>query len=203
MSVCACVCICVCVCECVCICVCVCECLYVCISQYVTPPLHHPTDTPASPPAAWPPSPSSSTTDDDVAGLHKTTVARGPGSCSRNQVRISDCHDATIYLLAPLECVSISCCSDCIVVVGAVGKLLRVERCVRLQLIAVCKRIYINASHDCIFYLGTNQPPVLLGDNRFVQVVECGGQMRDMLAVGALCVGIGSMLALDAWFLWL
>lgn len=117
-----------------------------------------------------PPCASGAPCGEEITGIHKNTIARGPGAFARNQARISDCHDATIYALAPLDCISISCCSDCVVVVGAVGKLIRVERCVRLQLIAVCRRIYINASHDCIFYLGTNQPPVLLGDNRFVQV---------------------------------
>ena len=120
---------------------------------------------------ASPPLASGAPCGEEITGIHKNTVARGPGAFARNQARISDCHDATIYALAPLDCLSISCCSDCVVVVGAVGKLIRVERCVRLQLIAVCRRIYINASHDCIFYLGTNQPPVLLGDNRFVQVM--------------------------------
>lgn len=126
---------------------------------------HHFTEAASTPPLA-----SGAPCGEEITGVHKNTVARGPGAFPRSQARISDCHDATIYALAPLDCISISCCSDCVVVVGAVGKLIRVERCVRLQLIAVCRRIYINASHDCIFYLGTNHPPVLLGDNRFVQV---------------------------------
>lgn len=105
----------------------------------------------------------------DIQGVCRNTVARGPGAFPSGSVRILDCHDATIYALAPLQCVSVSCCSDCTVVVGAVGKLLRVERCMRVQLIAATRRIYVNASHDCIFYLGVNEQPVLLGDNRFVQ----------------------------------
>jgi hypothetical protein len=30
--------------------------------------------------------------------------------------------------------------------------------------------VIINTCHDCIFYLAVNRPPVLLGDNRFVQL---------------------------------
>ena len=55
------------------------------------------------------------------------------------------------------------------VVVGAVGRVLRVERCERLQLVAAAARILITSCHDCVFYLGVNRPPLLLGDNRFLQ----------------------------------
>ena len=53
--------------------------------------------------------------------------------------------------------------------VGAVGRLLRVERCERLQLVAAATRICIATCHDCVFYLGVNRPPLLIGDNRFLQ----------------------------------
>lgn len=124
----------------------------------------------------------------EIHGVCKNTVAKGPGAFPSGCLRIVDCHDATIYALAPLQCVSVSCCSDCTVVVGAVGHLLRVERCMRVQLIAACKRIYVNASHDCIFYLGVNEQPVLLGDNRFVQFAPYNTQYErleaHMAAVG-------------------
>jgi TBCC domain-containing protein 1 len=55
------------------------------------------------------------------------------------------------------------------VVVGAVGRVLRVERCERLQLVAAAVRILVSSCHDCVFYLGVNRPPLLLGDNRFLQ----------------------------------
>jgi len=54
-------------------------------------------------------------------------------------------------------------------VVGAVGRLLRVERCERLQLVAAATRICIATCHDCVFYVGVNRPPLLIGDNRFLQ----------------------------------
>ena len=95
-------------------------------------------------------------------------------------VRISDCHDTAIYVLAPLQYASISCCSDCTIVVGAVGRLLRVEQCERVSVIAAGKRICIAGCHDCIFYLGVNHHPLLLGDNRFLQV-------RSRLQVGCAC----------------
>lgn len=106
----------------------------------------------------------------DIQGVCKTTVAKGEDDFPDGVLRITDCHDSVIYALAPLQYASVTCCSDCTVVVGAVGRMLRVERCERLQLIAGCVRICISSCHDCVFYLGVNRPPLLLGDNRFVQV---------------------------------
>lgn len=62
-----------------------------------------------------------------------------------------------------------SSCGPAGQVVGAVGRLLRVERCERLQLVAATTRICIATCHDCVFYLGVNRPPLLIGDNRFLQ----------------------------------
>ena len=107
----------------------------------------------------------------DVQGVCKSTVAKGEDEFPDGVLRITDCHDSVIYALAPLQYASITCCSDCTVVVGAVGRMLRVERCERLQLIAACVRICISSCHDCVFYLGVNRPPLMLGDNRFVQVM--------------------------------
>lgn len=106
----------------------------------------------------------------DVQGVCKSTVAKGEDDFPDGVLRITDCHDSVIYALAPLQYASITCCTDCTVVVGAVGRMLRVERCERLHLIAACVRICITSCHDCVFYLGVNRPPLLLGDNRFVQV---------------------------------
>lgn len=113
----------------------------------------------------------------DIQGVCKSTVAKGEDDFPDGVLRITDCHDSVIYALAPLQYASITCCSDCTVVVGAVGRMLRVERCERLQLIAGCVRICISSCHDCVFYLGVNRPPLLLGDNRFIQVgctYSCG-----------------------------
>lgn len=56
------------------------------------------------------------------------------------------------------------------VMIGAVGRVLKVERCERVQLVSSAVRLSIASCHDCVFYLGVNRPPLLLGDNRFLQV---------------------------------
>lgn len=105
----------------------------------------------------------------DVYAVHKATAVRGESDLPGGSVRVVDCHDAVVYCLAPLQYATITCCTDCIVVLGAVGKAVRVERCERIQVIAAACSVTVNTCHDCIFYLGVNRPPLLLGDNRFLQ----------------------------------
>ena len=57
----------------------------------------------------------------------------------------------------------------CAQVLGAVGRLVRIERCERVQLITAASRLIVSSCHDCIFYLGVNRAPLLIGDNRFIQ----------------------------------
>lgn len=107
----------------------------------------------------------------DVHAVQKATVLRGQTDLhGTNTIRILDCHDAIIYCLAPLQYTMISCCTNCMVVLGAVGTSLRIERCERVQVIAAATSTVISTCHDCIFYLGTNRPPIFLGDNRYVQL---------------------------------
>jgi Tubulin binding cofactor C len=127
----------------------------------------------------------------DVHGVHRATVLRGEsdfilnnnsagGACgdviehnipsNNTTFRVLDCHDAVVYCLAPIDYATISCCTDCVIVLGAAGKAVRVERCERVQVVVAAQHVVINTCHDCIFYLAVNRPPVLLGDNRFVQL---------------------------------
>ena len=39
-----------------------------------------------------------------------------------------------------------------------------------MQVVVAARCVAVNTCHDCILYLGVNRPPVLLGDNRFVQL---------------------------------
>ena len=70
--------------------------------------------------------------------------------------------------------------------VGAVSRVLKVERCERVQLVAAAVRLYIASCHDCVFYLGVNRAPLLLGDNRFLQVRSPGS--RPALHSAAVCL---------------
>jgi len=46
----------------------------------------------------------------------------------------------------------------------------RVEHCERVHVIVAAKRICIANCRECIFFLGVNQQPLMLGDNHKLQV---------------------------------
>ncbi len=106
-----------------------------------------------------------------IQGVHKVTVIRGEDEIlGAESVRILDCHDSVIYILAPIKWCQVVSCTNSIVVLGAVGQSLRVEYCERLQVVAVTSHTVINTCHDCIVYAASNRPPLIVGDNRFVQL---------------------------------
>ena len=102
-----------------------------------------------------------------IENVHKGTAVRREGDVARGaSARVAGCHDAVVYLLAPVEYASVIGCSDCVVVVGAVARALRVEQCERLTLIAATRRLQVRNCHEGTFYLGAAEPPLFVGDNR-------------------------------------
>lgn len=61
-------------------------------------------------------------------------------------------------------------------VVGAVGRLLRVDKCDRVQIIAATNRLLISNCHECTLAVGTPTPPLLVGDNRFLRLAPCNAR---------------------------
>mmetsp|Transcript_707 Transcript_707/g.2084 ORF Transcript_707/g.2084 Transcript_707/m.2084 type:complete len:651 (+) Transcript_707:360-2312(+) len=118
----------------------------------------------------------------DVQGVCKSTVVRGEGGFPSGTMRVSDCHDTVVYALAPLQFASVFACSDCTVVIGAVGRMVRLERCERVQLICAAARIIISSCHDCILHLAVNRAPLLIGDNRFLQLAPYNTQYERLAA---------------------
>ncbi|XP_024393764.1 uncharacterized protein [Physcomitrium patens] len=105
-----------------------------------------------------------------VDGVMRASVLRREDDIKGDSVKVSHCHDAVVYVLAPLKYVSVFGCSDSIIVLGAVGKAVRVEYCERVQLIVPTARITIANCRECTFYLGVNQRPLFTGDNHNLQV---------------------------------
>ena len=70
------------------------------------------------------------------------------------------------YPLAPVQYASITGCTDCVVVVGAVTRALRVEQCERLTCIAATKRLQVRSCHEGTFYLGIARQPLFIGEAR-------------------------------------
>ncbi|CAM6051077.1 unnamed protein product [Sphagnum compactum] len=105
-----------------------------------------------------------------VDGVVRASVLKQEQDIKGGSVKVSHCHDSAVYVLAPLKYVSVVGCSDSIVVLGAVGKTVRVEHCERVQLIVPTARITIANCRECLFYLGVNQLPLFTGDNHNLQV---------------------------------
>ncbi|WZY87672.1 hypothetical protein YC2023_044407 [Brassica napus] len=113
-----------------------------------------------------------------IEGVSKTSLVKQASDLRGRSVKVRyeqmtwvvNCHDSVIYLLAPLRYATVHGCSDTTIVLGAVGKALRVEHCERVHVIAASKRVCIANCRECVFFLGVNQRPLIVGDNHKLQV---------------------------------
>ncbi|KAL5211687.1 hypothetical protein ABZP36_022534 [Zizania latifolia] len=105
-----------------------------------------------------------------VEGFSKTSVVKHASDVKGHSLKVLNCHDSVIYILAPLKYATVYGCSDATVVLGAIGKAVKVEHCERVHIIAAAKRICIANCRECIFYLGVNHQPLIVGDNHKLQV---------------------------------
>ncbi|KAK4345943.1 hypothetical protein RND71_036119 [Anisodus tanguticus] len=105
-----------------------------------------------------------------IEGISKSSYVRLPNDIKGSSAKVINCHESVIYILAPLKYATVYGCSDATIVLGAVGKAVRVEHCERVHVIAAAKRICIANCRECVFFLGVNQTPLLVGDNHKLQV---------------------------------
>ncbi|KAI8558935.1 hypothetical protein RHMOL_Rhmol04G0134800 [Rhododendron molle] len=105
-----------------------------------------------------------------IEGISKSSCLKQASDLQGSSVKVGNCHDSVIYILAPLRYATIYGCSDATIVLGAVGKAVRVEHCERVHVIAAAKRICIANCRECVFFLGVNQRPLIVGDNHKLQV---------------------------------
>ncbi|PSS21140.1 TBCC domain-containing protein, partial [Actinidia chinensis var. chinensis] len=105
-----------------------------------------------------------------IDGISKSSYLKQASDLHGSSVKVVNCHDSVIYILAPLRYATIYGCSDATIVLGAVGKAVRVEHCERVHVIAAAKRICIANCRECAFFLGVNQRPLIVGDNHKLQV---------------------------------
>uniref|UniRef100_A0A5B6ZX15 TBCC domain-containing protein 1 n=1 Tax=Davidia involucrata TaxID=16924 RepID=A0A5B6ZX15_DAVIN len=105
-----------------------------------------------------------------IEGISKSSYLKQASDFKGSSVKVINCHDSVIYILAPLRYATIYGCSDATIVLGAVGKAVRVEHCERVHVITAAKRICIANCRECVFFLGVNQRPLIVGDNHKLQV---------------------------------
>ncbi|RVW30757.1 TBCC domain-containing protein 1 [Vitis vinifera] len=136
-----------------------------------------------------------------IEGISKSSYVKQAPDLKGSSLKVLNCHDSVIYILAPLRFATIYGCSDATIVLGAVGKFrdnsvvpakalmptmlvqehkdktithtaVRVEHCERVHVIAAAKRICIANCRECVFFLGVNQQPLIVGDNHKLQVSD-------------------------------
>ncbi|KHN26370.1 TBCC domain-containing protein 1 [Glycine soja] len=105
-----------------------------------------------------------------IEGISKSSYAKHASDIKGSSVKVLNCHESAIYILAPLRYATVYGCSDATIVLGAVGKAVRVEHCERVHVIVAAKRICIANCRECVFFLGVNQQPLIVGDNHKLQV---------------------------------
>ncbi|GFP79807.1 tbcc domain-containing protein 1 [Phtheirospermum japonicum] len=105
-----------------------------------------------------------------IEGISKSSCVKQASDLKGTSAKVVNCHESVIYILAPLRYVTVYGCSDATIVIGAVGKAIRVEHCERVHLITAARRICIANCRECVFFLGVNQRPLIVGDNHKLQV---------------------------------
>ncbi|GAU45774.1 hypothetical protein TSUD_24380 [Trifolium subterraneum] len=125
-----------------------------------------------------------------IEGVSKSSYVKHASDIKGSSVKVLNCQESTIYVLAPLRYATVYGCSDATIVLGAVGKAVRVEHCERVHVIVAAKRICIANCRECVFFLGVNQQPLMIGDNHKLQVAPyntCYPQLeKHMSEVGIL-----------------
>ena len=104
-------------------------------------------------------------------GAHRTTVLlRETDVQPGGSVRLCDCSDVTLYLLAPVGVVSLLGCSDCTLVLGGVGRCLRMEGCVRCNVTVAARCVQLRGVAGGVLHMALGRPLLVLGDTRGVRV---------------------------------
>ncbi|GLT37168.1 hypothetical protein SLA2020_115020 [Shorea laevis] len=105
-----------------------------------------------------------------IEGISKSSYVKQAPDLRGSSVKVINCHDSVIYILAPMRYATVCGCSDTTIVLGAVGKAVRVEHCERVHVIMATKQVCIANCRECVFFLGVNQRPLMVGDNHKLQV---------------------------------
>eukprot|EP01065_Artemidia_motanka_P024518 TRINITY_DN29325_c0_g1_i1.p1 TRINITY_DN29325_c0_g1~~TRINITY_DN29325_c0_g1_i1.p1 ORF type:complete len:536 (+),score=76.20 TRINITY_DN29325_c0_g1_i1:117-1724(+) len=112
-----------------------------------------------------------------VRGLQKTMFSRisqtFPGQVVT--VQISCCHQANIYILAPLKNVSIVGCTNTNVVLGAVQGVVTVEHCEKVRIVCAARQLRICKTQDSRIYTCVNTAVQSFSGNRHVEVAPYNG----------------------------
>lgn len=98
----------------------------------------------------------------------KQTLAKSSDTLLGAHVKIHRCNESFIYLLSPLRSVTIEKCRNSTFVLGPTETALHLYSCDNVKVIAVCRRLSISSTADCIFHILTPTRPLILSGNQRV-----------------------------------
>ena len=119
-----------------------------------------------------------------LAGAKRRTVVLRPAQLRGGALQLIDCHNCHVYVLAPLRTAELLGCTGCVVVIGAVGRVLSIVHCERLQLHAAAAFVRCGNCADSTLHLCVNARPLLWGENHRLLLAPFGTVYRDF--AGAL-----------------
>ena len=91
---------------------------------------------------------------------------REVGAGSLPHLSVNASQGGHMHFLSSYSCVSISNCSDCEIVIGAVGGAVVVHGCERIKLTVACRKLIIQNSLECDLHVATLSASVIAGDSR-------------------------------------
>ena len=133
-----------------------------------------------------------------IVGVNKKTVVRADAQLNHGNVRIICCSNSFIYILGHVRFVTIFGCTNCTIVVGAAQNVIDVEHAERVTVIAACGHLRVSNSSASLFYLCTNQPAHLVGENRHLQFAPYNTHYP-LLETHLTAAGINPSLQCNRW----
>lgn len=80
------------------------------------------------------------------------------------------CTKAKMYLISPYHSATITGCSDCEIVIGAVFGAVIVSNCERVQITCACRKLLVTGSLDCALNVATLTTTIIAGDCRGIVI---------------------------------
>jgi Tubulin binding cofactor C len=91
---------------------------------------------------------------------------RREGAASLPHLSINTSQGGHMHFLSAYSCVSISNCSDCEIVIGAVSGAVVVHGCERIKLTVACRKLIVQNSLECDLHVAALSASVIAGDSR-------------------------------------
>lgn len=85
-----------------------------------------------------------------------------------DDLQLLSCHDSYIYVLTSLRHATISGCTDCHIMLGAVSGGVTISGCERCSITLASRSLTVANCSDATLYVLCNVPPLVVGDSRGV-----------------------------------